>query len=109
MLKESDFVKIRTAVPVAGAATVRQAMGDAGAGVQGNYHHCSGSIRSLGRFTPLPGAAPAIGEVGKPEEVEEEVIEMLCHKEKVKLVIDALRAAHPYEEPAIDIMPRYDI
>ena len=109
MLKQSDFVKIRTAVPVKDAEKVRRAMGDAGAGVQGNYSHCSGSYLSIGRFIPLAGANPAIGQIGKPEEVQEEVIEMLCHVDKVKEVIVALKKVHPYEEPAIDIIQRLDI
>ncbi len=106
MLKQSNFVKIRTAVPVLDAEKVRRAMGDAGAGTQGNYSHCSGSYLSTGRFMPLAGANPAIGQIGKPEEVQEETIEMLCHVDKVTEVIKALKSAHPYEEPAIDIMPR---
>lgn len=109
MLKQSNFVKIRTAVPVESAEKVRQAMGDAGAGVQGNYSHCSGSYLSVGRFIPLAGANPAIGQIGKPEEVQEEIIEMLCHVDKVAGVIDALKNTHPYEEPAIDIIQRLDI
>ena len=109
MLQESNFFKIRTAVPVANASVVRQAMGDAGAGVQGNYSHCSGSYLTTGRFTPLAGANPAIGSVGQPEEVEEEMIEMLCHKDKIQQVIVALKKAHPYEEPAIDIIARLEI
>jgi len=109
MLKQSDFVKITTAVPVADAEKVRQAMGDAGAGAQGNYSHCSGSYLSVGRFTPLQGANPAIGQIGKAEEVQEEIIEMLCHVDKVEEVIVALKKAHPYEEPAIDIIPRLEI
>ena len=109
MLKQSDFVKIITAVPVADAEKVRQAMGDAGAGMQGNYSHCSGSYLSVGRFTPLAGANPAIGQIGKPEEVQEETIEMLCHIDKVEEVVAALKKAHPYEEPAIDIIQRIDI
>lgn len=109
MLQESEFVKIRTAVPVENAEAVRLAMGDAGAGIQGNYSHCSSSYLTIGRFTPLAGANPAIGLIGKPEEVEEEMIELLCHKDKVAEVIAALKKAHPYEEPAIDIIPRLDI
>ena len=109
MLKQSDFVKIRTAVPVDSAEKVRHAMGDAGAGVQGNYAHCSSSYLSIGRFTPLAGANPAIGKIGEPEEVQEEIIEMLCPVDKVKEVIVALKKAHPYEEPAIDILPRLEI
>lgn len=109
MLKQSDFVKIKTAVPVGDAEKVRKAMGDAGAGVQGNYSHCSGSYLSTGRFIPLEGANPAIGQIGKPEEVQEEIIEMLCHVDKVEEVIVALKKVHPYEEPAIDVVQRLEI
>jgi hypothetical protein len=109
MLRESDHVKIVTCVPVTSANEVRDALGKSGAGQQGNYQFCSGSYRQIGRFRPLKGAHPAIGEVGKLEEVEEEVIEVICHKDKVGEVIHALRMAHPYEEPAIDIYPRYEV
>lgn len=109
MLKQSDFLKIRTAVPVASAEKLRRALGEAGAGKQGNYSHCSGSWRSVGRFLPLEGANPAIGEQGKFEEVEEEIIEMLCHKDILVEVIEALKKNHPYEEPAIDILPRLEL
>ncbi|MBI4992839.1 MAG: hypothetical protein HZC26_01720 [Candidatus Magasanikbacteria bacterium] len=110
MLRESEFVKIRVTVPSGEAAEkVRQALGSAGAGAQGNYENCSLSYPVIGRFKPLAGANPAIGSVSKQEEVEEEMIEMLCHKDKVKEVIAALKKAHPYEEPAIDIIPRLEI
>ena len=109
MLKESDYVKIRVAVPLEAAAAVRQAMGQIGAGVQGNYEYCSGSVKQTGRFRPKIGAHPAIGQIGKLEEVEEELIETICHKNLVEKVVLAIKKAHPYEAPAIDIMPRYDI
>ncbi len=109
MLKKSDYYKIMTAVPVQYVAKVRQAMGDAGAGVQGNYSHCSGSHKTVGRFTPQEGAQPAIGKIGQPEEVEEETVEMLCHKDKIEEVVRALKQAHPYEEPPIDILKRFEV
>lgn len=95
--------KIVTFVPIADAEKVRQAMGDAGAGVWGNYHHCSFSSRGIGRFTPGKRAHPAIGEVGRPQEVEEERIEVICQKEKVKDVVTAIKRAHPYEEIPLEI------
>lgn len=109
MLKESNYIKIRVSVPVEAAGKVRQAMGRAGAGIQGNYNYCSGSIKQIGRFKPIAGAHPAIGEIGKLEEVEEELIETICRKDLAEKVAAEIKKAHPYEEPAIDIMPRYDI
>ena len=109
MLTTSKNVKICVTVPVSAANTVREAMGLAGAGIQGNYAHCSFSYQGTGRFVPLAGSNPTIGTNGKVEEVSEEMIEMLCHEDRVKEVVAAIKKAHPYEEPAIDIMPRYEV
>lgn len=98
-------VKIVVFVPKTHTEIVRQALGDAGAGKIGNYSHCSYSVDGVGRYKPLSGAKPFIGEVGKPEEVEEERIECVCDKEKAKEVISAMRKVHPYEEVAFDIYP----
>lgn len=97
------MLKIVTFVPVEYADKVRQAMGDAGAGVLGNYHHASFSSKGIGRFIPGEGARPTIGEIGKLEEVEEERIEVICQKEKVTEVVAAIRRVHPYEEVPIEV------
>lgn len=98
-----SMFKIVTFVPVKDALKVRQAMGDAGAGIWRNYHHASFSSRGIGRFTPSKEAHPTIGEIGKPEEVEEERIEVICQKEKVKDVVAAIKRIHPYEEIPLEI------
>ncbi len=97
--------KIVVTVPVESADNVRQVIGEAGGGKIGNYSFCSFSVRGIGRFLPGEGAHPAIGEVGKLEEVEEERIEVNCDDTLVADVVAAIRAVHPYEEPAIDIYP----
>jgi hypothetical protein len=94
--------KIVVYVPVADADKVRQAIGDAGGGKIGAYSHASFSSRGIGRFMPLEGAKPAIGKVGKLEEVEEERVEFVCETHCLDEVIAAIRKAHPYEEPAIE-------
>ena len=108
-MKKSEYYKIRVAVPLAAADQVRQAMNAAGASKQGNYDFVSFSTRGMGRFRPLAGAKPAIGKQGKIEQVEEEMIESLCHKDDINNVIEAIKIAHPYEEPAIDIFIRCKI
>lgn len=90
-------------VPVADAEKVRQAIGEAGGGKVGNYTFCSFSVRGTGRFLPVDGAHPAVGEVGKLEAVEEERIESTCTDELVADVVAAIRRVHPYEEPVIDV------
>ncbi len=100
--------KIITFVPIKDAKKVRKAMGDAGAGVLGNYHHASFSTKGVGRFTPDKGAHPTIGEVGKESKVKEERIEVICEKEKVKDVVSAIKKNHPYEEVPLEIYELVD-
>ena len=57
----------------------------------------------IGRFRPEEGAHPHIGTVGKPEEVEEERIEVTCDRPLVDDVVRAIKKAHPYEEVAMDV------
>lgn len=96
-------VKIVVFVPLANADEVRKAMGDAGAGKIGNYTHCSFSSIGTGRFLPMGGANPAIGQVGSSEAVEEERIEMICDYDHLSDVVKAMKAVHPYEEVAYDV------
>jgi hypothetical protein len=92
-------------VPVTHGPQVRAALASAGAGTIGNYDSCSFSSRGVGRFRPLDGAKPFIGTVGAaaPEEVEEERIETEVFETRLLPVLKAVRAAHPYEQPAIHI------
>lgn len=99
------MVKVVVFVPKSHSDVARKAMGDAGAGRIGLYSHCSYSVDGVGRYKPLEGAHPVIGEVGKFEEVIEERIECVCERDKAKAVIEATRKVHPYEEVAFDIYP----
>lgn len=100
--------KIIVYTPMSHAQVVREEMGRAGAGRLGKYSFCSFSSKGIGRFLPEEGAYPAIGEVGKFEEVEEERIEVTCHQDVVGNVVAAIKRVHPYEEIAMDIYPLQD-
>lgn len=92
-------------VPTEAADAVRHAIGEAGAGRLGNYSHCSFSVEGTGRFTPLPGANPAIGAVGSLEEVPETRIEAIYPRSRRDAVVRAALSAHPYETPAFMTFP----
>lgn len=102
-------VKIVFGVPEAAADKVRSAMADAGIGKIGNYDSCSFSAKGIGRFRPLEGASPSVGQVGQLEEVVEERIETICPRELLPKALEAIKKAHPYEEPAIDVYPLEDL
>jgi dinuclear metal center YbgI/SA1388 family protein len=97
--------KLVVFVPVEHASTVRDAITDAGAGAIGDYDSCTFTTTGEGRFRPLDGADPAIGSVGDLETVAEVRIESILDRRLRSTVVDAMLAAHPYEEPAYDVIP----
>jgi len=99
------FVKIVVFVPLDYGDDIRKALANAGAGHIGNYDFCSFSVKGVGRFRPLEGTKPFIGQQGKIEKIEEERIETVCSVEILDKVLDAVKKVHPYEEPAIDVYP----
>ena len=101
-------VKIFVTVPVENVNQVREAVCNTGAGIIGEYTFCTSSTKSTGTFIPSENANPYLGERNKLEIVEEEKLEFVCNVKKVKNVIQELRRVHPYEEPAIDIIPLID-
>jgi hypothetical protein len=105
---EFKKAKIVVTVPETHADAVRKALGDAGAGVFGNYSHCSITTTVTGRWLAQAGANPHVGEVGKMEQTQEEKIEVVCSVEKVKEVIDAAKKVHPYDQPTFDVYPLLD-
>lgn len=100
-----DKVKIIVTIPPENVNEVRKAICNIGAGIIGNYTHCSMSTKCLGTFKPNDQANPYIGQNNKLEFVEEEKLEVVCDISKVKKVLQKLREVHPYEEPGIDIVP----
>ena len=98
-------VKIVVTVPIENVQEVRNAICSEGAGVIGNYTYCTTSTKCIGTFKPSDIANPYIGEKNKLEFVDEEKLEVVCKIEFVKKVLKRLREVHPYEEPAIDIIP----
>lgn len=101
-------VKIIVMIPPENVEEIRNAICEAGAGIIGNYTHCSTSTKCIGTFKPTENANPYIGEKNKFEIVDEEKLEIVCDVNIVKKVISKIREIHPYEEPAIDIIPLID-
>ena len=101
-------VKIFVTIPLDSVGKVREAVCNARAGIIGEYTFCTSSTKSIRTFIPSENANPHIGARNKLEFVEEEKLEFVCDVEKVKEVIEELRKSHPYEEPAIDIIPLID-
>lgn len=95
--------KLTVFSPVTHAEKIRSALGNAGAGAIGDYASCSFTSTGTGRFTPVDGAKPYIGQIGRVEQVEEKKIEVIFPSIARKAVLKAMHSTHPYEEPAYDI------
>ena len=100
--------KICVYVPEKHVETVKQALFDAGAGRIGNYDSCCWQTDGIGQFRPLPGSNPAIGSQNVVEQVPEVKLELVCEDDLVEAAVRAMRASHPYEEPAFDVWPLAD-
>ena len=104
-MKSLKRYKIVIFVPESHGEKMREAIGNAGAGVIGHYTHCNFTMKGVTRFRPSPSAKPSTGEPGKLETVPEERIETVCTEDRLKAVLEAVKAVHPYEEPAPDVYP----
>ncbi|GHE29496.1 Nif3-like dinuclear metal center hexameric protein [Sphingobacterium griseoflavum] len=96
--------KLAVFVPRTHVDTVREALFSAGAGAIGNYDQCSYNTVGYGTFRPLPGAEPAVGDIGLQERVEETKVEVIYPAIKERAVLLAMYHAHPYEEVAHDVV-----
>ncbi|MBN1360157.1 MAG: Nif3-like dinuclear metal center hexameric protein [Sedimentisphaerales bacterium] len=96
--------KLVVFVPVEALAKVANAVFAAGAGIIGNYQKCSFHTDGTGTFLPMRGAKPTIGRQGELETVEEIRFETIVPVDRLETVIAAMKAAHPYETPAFDIL-----
>jgi len=100
-----DNVKVVVFVPGEHADRVANAAFAAGAGVIGDYTHCSYRGKGTGTFFATEGTNPAIGKRGRVERVDELRVELVAPRSRLPAVVAAIRNTHPYEEPAFDLYP----
>ena len=95
--------KLVVFVPPEALDAVRDAIFGAGAGRIGDYERCSWFTDGTGTFRGGESTSPTVGEKGREERVRELRLETVFPEDRHDDVIGALRAAHPYEEPAFDV------
>ncbi|MEE6282347.1 Nif3-like dinuclear metal center hexameric protein [Georgenia sunbinii] len=93
-----------TFVPTAHTTAVLDALATAGAGDLGEYDRCAFTVTGEGTFRPGAAANPTLGTHGEIAEVTEDRLEMVAPRGRRGAILDALRAAHPYEEPAFAVV-----
>jgi len=102
-----EFLKLVTFVPEPHLEEVADAVFEAGAGHIGKtakYTRCSFRNPGTGTFQGDYSTNPAVGKAGVFEKVPEMRFETILPLELAGDVINALRRAHPYEEPAFDLL-----
>jgi hypothetical protein len=95
-------------VPASHLQATRDAVFVAGAGWIGDYSRCSWATLGEGTFFGGEGTRPAVGRSGRDERVTEYRVETIVPQDKLAAVVEALRRAHPYEEPAFDVYERVE-
>lgn len=96
--------KLCVYIPVSHIESVKAAMFDAGGGKIGDYDRCAWQVLGQGQFRPLENSNPYLGHLNQIEMVDEYRVEMVCDAPVIQTVVDAMKQAHPYEEPAYDVI-----
>jgi dinuclear metal center YbgI/SA1388 family protein len=102
-VKSAEY-KLVVFVPIEAVDKVSRAIFEAGAGWIGNYSSCSFRSAGTGTFFGEKGSHPTLGRTGRLEKVDEIRLETIVPVAKADAVVQALRSAHPYEEPAFDLV-----
>ena len=96
--------KLTVYVPADHVEAVKDALFAAGAGRYAAYDRCAWQVLGEGQFRPLAGSRPFLGAAGRDERVPEYRVETIVPEAAAAAVLAALKAAHPYEEPAYDLV-----
>ncbi|GAB5493586.1 MAG: hypothetical protein Phog2KO_38010 [Phototrophicaceae bacterium] len=100
-----EKIMIVTGVSPDGVDPILEAIASAGGGIVGDYTHCAFTNDGFGRFKPSTSAQPHVGDIDAVNKEAEVRIETFCPRAIGKQVVQAIREAHPYEEPVIYIIP----
>lgn len=103
------MLKLIYYVPESHLESTKLAIFESGAGGIGNYENCAWQVLGIGQFKPVKVANPFIGEIDTLEQLPEWRVETIVPEEKAKAVASALKASHPYEEPAFEFLQIIDV
>ncbi|MCW5943821.1 MAG: Nif3-like dinuclear metal center hexameric protein [Fimbriimonadaceae bacterium] len=104
-----ERLKVTVFVPEDGVETMLDALASAGAGEIGRYRRCGFIGSGTGTYLGGEGTHPALGKPGRAERVAESRLEAVLPMARRESVERAIRAAHPYEEPALDFYRLTDL
>ncbi len=103
------MLKLIYYVPESHLEFTKEAIFNAGAGGIGNYQHCAWQVEGIGQFKPVKGADPFLGQLNELEQLKEWRVETIVLEKNASTVAKALKASHPYEEPAFEFIQILEI
>ncbi len=101
----SPYFKIEIFAPEDAVDEILEGLAKTHAGEIGKYDHCASITPVQGFWRPLDDAKPYLGNPGELFSGSEVKIEVLCREENLMEAVQAVREAHPYEEPVINVIP----
>lgn len=104
-MEEFACCKLEIFLPESHLKPVQEALWRVDAGHIGAYDHCMSYSPVTGCWRPLEGSNPFLGEADQLSTEPELKVEVVCRREKVEETVAAVKAAHPYEEPVINVIP----
>jgi dinuclear metal center YbgI/SA1388 family protein len=102
--KDRRPYKLVTFVPPEHLDRLRSELAATGAGQIGDYSECAFVVDGEGSFRGGESTNPTVGQRGRLERVAEKRIEMIVPPGRISEAVAALMKAHPYEEPAFDLI-----
>ncbi|MEA4933515.1 MAG: cytochrome C biogenesis protein [Lawsonibacter sp.] len=102
---EAAVYKLEIFVPERHLDRIFQALWSVDAGHIGKYDRCLSWSRVSSCWRPLEGADPYDGVVGQLFQREEIKVEVCCWAQRLEETLNAVKTAHPYEEPVINVLP----
>ena len=105
MKSERSIYKLEIFLFYCHLEAVCRALWSADAGHIGAYDRCLSWSRVQSCWRPLPGTSPFLGAPGELCRAEEIKVEVCCLGERLEETLSAVRGAHPYGEPVINVLP----
>lgn len=106
---EFSYCKLEIFVPESHLEDIRRALIETDAGHIGGYDCCLSYSPVMGCWRPLAGSTPYMGAVGEICTTPELKVEVTCRSEQAAAVVAAVKRAHPYEEPVINVIPLWQV
>lgn len=100
-----ELYKLEIFIPDSHFQALRQALWSVDTGHIGRYDRCMSWSQVNSCWRPLDGTTPYNGTVGELCQAQELKVEVCCVAQRLQETLSAIKAAHPYEEPVINILP----